>query len=48
MPDFGDLNTTQRDFKIKVDNKEDGYYYMWDLNKFSSRVEMMRPLLNDF
>ena len=48
MPDFGDMKTTQRDFKIKVDNNEDKYYYLWDLNKFSGRVEMMRPLLNDY
>ena len=48
MPDFGDMKTTKRDFKIKVDNNEDKYYYMWDLDKFSNRVFMMREALNEY
>ena len=42
------MNTTKRDFKIKVDNREDKYFYMWDLDKFSNRVFMMRELLNEY
>ena len=48
FPDFGDLKEAKSDFKIKVDNKEDGYFYMWDDDKFTNRLFMMRELLNEY
>ena len=48
MPDFGDMKTTKRDFKIKVQNDEDKYYYMWSLDKFGDRLEMIKEYLNEF
>lgn len=48
MPDFGDLKDSKREFKIKVDNKEDGYFYMWEPDKFTNRLYMMRENLNEY
>lgn len=48
MPDFGDLKDSKREFKIKVDNKEEGYFYMWDPEKFTNRLFMMRENVNEF
>lgn len=33
---------------IRVDNKEEGYYYQWDENKISDRIFMMRDLVNEY
>ena len=33
---------------VKVDNKEDNYYYQWNTEKFTDRLEMMRELLNEY
>lgn len=48
MPDFGDLKAEKRVFAIKTDNREDGYFYVWDPEKFSNRVELMRHAFNDY
>ena len=48
MPDFGDLKSEKRIFQIKVDNREEGYFYIWDPSKFTDRVELMRGIFNDF
>lgn len=48
MPDFGDLKDSKREFKIKVDNKEDNYFYMWDPEKFTNRLFMMRENINEY
>lgn len=34
--------------KIKVDNREKGYSYLWDLNKFSSRYFLIKDVLHKF
>lgn len=33
---------------VRVNNKEDGWYTMWDQDKFESRMHMMRQNLNDY
>lgn len=48
MPDFGDMKSQKREFKIKIDNKEDGYFYVWDPEKFANRVYMMRDKYNEY
>lgn len=48
MPDFGDIKAEKRIFQVKVDNREDGYFYVWDPEKFVNRVDMMRHLFNDY
>lgn len=48
MPDFGDLKAEKRIFEIKVDNREDGYFYVWDPDKFTNRVDFMRQQFNDY
>ena len=48
MPDFGDIKAEKRIFEIKVDNRETGYFYVWNPGKFSDRVEMMRELFNEY
>jgi len=48
MPDFGDIKSEKRVFQVRTDNREDGYYYIWDPDKFTNRVEMMRHLFNEY
>lgn len=52
MPEFGgEMAESKTDVMIRVDNKEKdkgGYYYMWNADKFESRLEMMRQGLNVF
>ena len=48
MPDFGDLKAEKRIFQIKVDNREDGYFYVWNPDKFVNRVDMMRNMFNEY
>ena len=30
---------------VRVDNSAEGYFYMWDNNKFANRLEMMDPFV---
>lgn len=48
MPDFGDFKEAKREIKIKCDNKEDGYFYMWSCEKFVDRLEMMKENVNEY
>lgn len=32
----------------KVDNKEDGYSYIWPANKFKNRLYIIRDIVNDY
>ena len=48
VSDYGSLQDARTDCLIRVDNKEEGYYYMWDADKFQNRIIMMRDLLNQF
>lgn len=33
---------------VRVDNKEEGYFYEWPVSKFENRLFMIRELLEDF
>lgn len=48
MPDFDDMKAQKREFKIKVDNREEGYFYVWDADRFANRVYMMRDKYNEY
>ena len=48
MPDFDDMKSQKREFKIKVDNKEAGYFYVWDPDRFANSVYMMRDKYNEY
>ena len=48
MPEFGALQDSKTDIIIKVDNKEDNYFYQWECDKFGNRIEMIRECLNNF
>jgi len=48
MPDFGDIKDTKRQFVIKCDNSEDGYFYNWNPDKFTNRLEMMKEDVNTY
>jgi hypothetical protein len=51
MPEFGgEMSESRTDIMVRVDNdeKEGGYYVLWDSDKFESRLEMMRENLNTF
>jgi len=48
MPDFGALMESRTDIFVKIDNKEDNYYYVWDADKFQNRLYMMRDHLNEY
>jgi len=48
MPEFGSLQDSRTEILLKVDNKEDNYYYQWDTDKFTNRLYMMRELLNQY
>lgn len=48
VSDYGSLQDARTDVLIRVDNEEEGYYYMWGADKFQNRIIMMRDMLNDF
>lgn len=48
MPDFDELKSQKREFKIKVDNREEGYFYVWEPDKFANRIYMMRDKYNEY
>ena len=44
----GPITDAKKFFALKVDNHEDGYFYVWDVNKFTTRLDIMRNMLNEF
>lgn len=47
MPDGStDMSEARTNIMVKVDNLEDGWYNMWDQDKFEGRILMMRENLN--
>jgi len=42
FPDFGNCADVKKEQKIKVENKEVGYYYLWDPHSFMDRLEIYR------
>ena len=47
LTDYENKNKKYR-IKVKVINHELGYYYFWDLNKFTSRYFIIKELLDDY
>lgn len=51
IPDFADdsgRTEIKREFAIRVDNNEDGVGYVWNPDKFSNRVILMREKYNEY
>ena len=48
LPDFDEVKNMKKEFKIKVDNREEGYFYVWDADKFANGVYMMRDKYNEY
>ena len=44
----GNLSQGKTEILIKVDNKEDAYFYEWNIEKFRSRLYMIREILEEF
>jgi len=43
-----DENAKMLIMKVKVDNLEAGYFYFWDIDKFTSRYYMIKEMLDDY
>lgn len=50
IPDFGvaGKNNMKKEFLIKVDNREDGVSYLWNADKFTNRIFLMREKYNEY
>ena len=48
MPDGGQLQGSQTEVLVRFDNKEDGWWGLWNADKFESRVQMMREILSQY
>lgn len=46
--DTASMADCRTDVMVRCDNKEDGWYCLWDADKFESRVQMMREVLNTY
>jgi hypothetical protein len=44
----GEMSQGKTDILIKVDNKEDMYFYEWQADKFRNRLFMINELLEEF
>jgi hypothetical protein len=44
----GGMSQGKTEIMIKVDNKEDGYYYEWPADKFRNRMFVIRDILDDY
>ena len=43
-----DINNGKTEIVVKVDNNEDGYFYMWSTDTFEDRLQMFREMLNEY
>lgn len=43
-----ELKNSKSKVKVKIQNKEDGYEYLWDPDKFSDRLYLIRDVMNDY
>lgn len=48
MSPLEELKNRRTEVQIKVDNKEEGYSYMWEPGKFENRLFMIRDLVNEY
>jgi kinesin family protein 13 len=43
-----EIQTEKMNIKVQVDNRELGYRYLWDLNKFSNRYYIIKDLIEKY
>jgi len=48
MPEFSTTGERKTELKVKVDNKEDDYFYIWPVDKFENRLFTLRDQLNTY
>ena len=48
MSPLEELKNSKSSVKVKVTNKEDGYHYFWDPEKFTNRLYMIRDIMDKF
>lgn len=48
MPEFSTTGERKTELKVKVDNKEEDYYYVWSTDQFEDRIAVMRDNLNNY
>ena len=48
IPEFGEASDSRTDVIVKVENHEQNYYYLWQSEKFGTRMELIREKLNEF
>lgn len=48
MPEFSTTGERKTELKVKVDNKEDDYFYIWPADKFENRLFILRDELNTY
>jgi hypothetical protein len=48
MSPLEELKNSKSKVKVRVTNKEDGYHYDWDPEKFSDRLYMIRDVMNEY
>jgi len=42
------VDNSKVEVMVRVDNKEAGYFYEWQLDKFDNRLQMIRDLLEEY
>lgn len=48
MSPLEELKNSKSKVKVRVENKEDGYHYFWDPEKFSDRLYMIRDIMDQY
>jgi len=48
MPEFSTSGERKTELKVKVENKEKDYFYIWTCDKFEDRLAVMRNDLNNY
>ena len=43
-----ELKNSKSVVKVRVNNKEDGYHYLWDPEKFTNRLYMIRDVMDEY
>ena len=43
-----EIKNSRSTVKVKVHNKEDGYHYFWDPEKFTNRLYMIRDIMDEY
>lgn len=43
-----EVQTDKMNIKVQIDNRELGYRYLWDLNKFSNRYYIIKDMIEKY